>query len=70
MGLVFQVENCEIYAFTWDDVFKRFEIRHKPMLERLKYDREQIAKELMEEVHNTEKRAKADALTEMAIAQV
>lgn len=27
-----------LYALTWDDIFKSFEIKHKPMLERLKYD--------------------------------
>lgn len=70
VGLVFQVENCEVYALTWDDIIKRFEIKHKPMLERLKYDREQVANELMEEVNGAEGREKADALTEIAVAQV
>lgn len=40
------------------------------MLERLKYDREQVANELMEEVNGAEGREKADALTEIAVAQV
>ena len=70
VGLVFQVENCEVYALTWDDIIKSFEIKHKPMLERLKYDREQVANELMEEVNCAEGREKADALTEIAVAQV
>lgn len=70
VGLVFQVDNCEIYALTWDDIFKSFEIRHKSMLERLKYDRERVANELMAEVSNTEGREKVDALTEIAVAQV
>ena len=70
VGLVLQVDNCEIYALTWDDIFKSFEIRHKSMLERLKYDRERVANELMAEVSNTEGREKADALTEIAVAQV
>lgn len=70
VGLVFQVENCEVYALTWDDIIKSFEIKHKPMLERLKYDREQVANELMEEVNSAEGREKADALTEIAVAQV
>ena len=70
VGLVFQVENCEVYALTWDDIIKSFEIKHKPMLERLKYDREQVANELMEEVKGAEGREKADALTEIAVAQV
>ena len=70
VGLVFQVENCEVYALTWDDIIKSFERKHKPMLERLKYDREQVANELMEEVNGAEGREKADALTEIAVAQV
>lgn len=40
------------------------------MLERLKYDRERVANELMAEVSNTEGREKVDALTEIAVAQV
>ncbi|MDO4308816.1 MAG: ATP-binding protein [Eubacteriales bacterium] len=69
VGLVFQVDNCEVYALTWDDVFKSFEIKHKPLLERLNYDREEVANELMVKVSATEGREKVDALTEIAIAQ-
>ena len=69
VGLVFQVDNCEVYALTWDDIFKSFEIKHKPMLERLKYDRERVANELMAEVSDTEGREKADALTQIAVAR-
>lgn len=70
VGLVFQVDNCEVYALTWDDIFKSFEIKHKPMLERLKYDRERVANELMAEVSDTEGREKADTLTKIAVAKV
>ena len=59
VGLVFQVENCEAYALTWDDIIKSFEIKRKQMLERLKYDREQVANELMEEVNGAEGREKS-----------
>lgn len=69
VGLVFQVENCEVYAFTWDDIIKSFEIKHKPLLERLKYDRERVANELMTEVSDTEERERADALTKIAVAK-
>ncbi len=68
IGLVFQVDNCEIYALTWDDIFKSFEIKHRPMLERLKYDKEQMANELMAEVSDTEGREKADTFTQIAVA--
>lgn len=70
VGLVVQVDNYEVYALTWDDVFKSFEIKHKPMLERLKYDRERVANELMAEVSDTEGREKADTLTKIAVAKV
>ena len=63
-----QVENYEVYAYTWDDVFKSFELRHAPMLKRLKYDREQLAKELMEEVKSDEGRDRVDALTNIAVS--
>lgn len=68
IGLVMQVENYEVYAYTWDDVFKSFELRHAPMLKRLKYDREQLAKELMDEVKLDEGRDRVDALTNIAVS--
>ena len=40
------------------------------MLERLKYDRERVANELMVAVSDTEGREKADTLTEIAVAQM
>ena len=70
VGLVFQVDNCEVYALTWDDIFKSFEIKHKPMLERLKYDRERVANELIAEVSDIEGREKADTLTKIAVAKL
>ena len=54
--MVIQVENYEVYALTWDDVFKSFELRHAPLLKRLNYDREKLAKELMKEIENEEGR--------------
>ena len=66
MGLVLQVENYEVYAYTWDDVFKSFELRHTPLLKRLKYDQEQLAKELLEEVSESEGREMVNDLTNIA----
>lgn len=66
VGLVLQVDSYEVYALTWDDIFQSFELKHKHMLERLKYDREKIASELLEEVKNLEGRDKVDSLTEIA----
>ena len=67
IGLVFQVENYEIYAYTWDDVFKSFELRHAPLLKRLKYDQEQLVKELLKEVAESEEREKVNELTDIAL---
>jgi len=67
VGLVSKLENYEVYALTWDDIFKSFEIKHKPLLDRLKYDREKIANEMMAEVSDVEGREKVNALTEMAL---
>ena len=68
--MVGQVENYEVYAYTWDDVFKSFELRHAPLLKRLKYDREQLATELLQEVEGREGRDKVDNLTSIAIGEV
>lgn len=70
VGLVFQVENYEVYALTWDDIFKSFELKHKPQLERLKYDREKIAEELLQEIKREEGRNKVDVLTEIAVSAI
>lgn len=70
VGLVSQVDSYEVYALTWDDIFKSFELKHAPMLKRLNYDREKIAIGLMDEVKQSEGRMRADALAETAAAVV
>ena len=67
VGLVNQVENYEVYALTWDDVIKSFELKYQPLLEKLKYDREQVANELMMESAQKEGREKVEALTEAVL---
>lgn len=42
--MVFSVENYELYALTWADVFKSFELRHSFLLKKLKIDQEAIEK--------------------------
>ena len=42
LGLVNTTENYEIYALTWDDVFKSFGISHSFCLDKLKLDRDEI----------------------------
>ena len=70
IGLVHQIENYEVYALTWDDIFKSFELRHAPLLKRLKYDREKLAEELMKEIRDEEGRDKVNALTNIAIGKI
>lgn len=70
IGLVHQIENYEVYALTWDDIFKSFELRHAPLLKRLKYDREKLAEELMKEIGDEEGRDKVNAMTNIAIGKI
>lgn len=49
-GLVTKIENYEVYALTWDDVFHSFELSHSFILDKLKMDRESIAEELKSEI--------------------
>lgn len=39
-------ENFEIYAMTWDDVFLTFNHRESFILDKLKFDKEAIHKEV------------------------
>ena len=50
--LVYQQGNFEIYAMTWDDVFKSFEIRHRYLLDKLNYDKAVLQKELDDRVYS------------------
>ncbi len=70
IGLVMKVENYEVYAYTWDDVFKSFDLRHAPMLKRLKYNREILAEELLEQIASAEGRESVNNLTAIAVGQV
>lgn len=70
IGLVQQIENYEVYALTWDDIFKSFELRHAPLLRKLNYDREKLAEELMKEIEGEEGRGKVDALTNIAVDKI
>lgn len=44
--LVNKVDNYEIYAMTWDDVFKSFELTHYYVLEKLDFDTHAIQQEI------------------------
>lgn len=49
-GLVTKIDNYEVYALTWDDVFKSFELSHNFVLDKLKTDKLAIAEELKKEI--------------------
>lgn len=44
--LVKALNNYEIYALTWDDVFMNFELKHKYLIDKLDFDRNAIVEEL------------------------
>lgn len=66
-GLVSQSGNYEIYALTWDDVFKSFDLRHSFMLDKLKYDRNQLLNEIKSQSEYASRKT-ANILTELAIS--
>ena len=68
--MVNKIEDYEVYALTWDDIFKSFELRHASLLKRLKYDREKLTEELMKEIGDEEGRDKVNALTNIAIDKI
>lgn len=68
VGLVYSIKDYEIYALSWNDIFHSFDNKYRPLLKKLKYDREQIVKEMMEEVAGKEGREKVDALVKSSIS--
>lgn len=67
--LVYQVGEYEIYAMTWDDLFKDFELRHSFILERLKYDRERLSKEILPP-ESEKNREAVDNITEKVLSAI
>ncbi len=65
--LVEAVQNYEIYAMTWDDVFKTFDNRHKHLIDKLEF-KESIVEELKEKGF-TVNRETANKLTKIAVNQ-
>lgn len=69
-GLVVQLEQYELYALTWADVFESFELRHSFLLDKLNMDREMIENELQEEVKEFEGREAINTITTKLCARV
>ena len=59
------IDNFEIYALSWDDIFISFENRYKFMLEKIQKDFEESAEEDGEEVNRDYVTKKVEALIAM-----
>lgn len=46
--LVKAAHNYEIYAYTWDDIFLMFDLRHSFLIDHLNFDKEVIRQQLIE----------------------
>ncbi|WP_455796890.1 hypothetical protein [Clostridium butyricum] len=55
-------KNFEIYAMTWDDVFKSFELNHKYILDKLEFDKTLISKDV-KNISDEEGRKLVDEIT-------
>ena len=67
-GLADIIENFELYALSWDDVFQAFEARHSFLLSRLKLDYSQVSTELGIVGDTPTSKADVTALTQKLIA--
>lgn len=67
-GLVEIIDNFELYALSWDDVFQAFEARHNFLLSRLKLDYSQVSSDLSSHDEAITTKADVSALTSELIA--
>ncbi len=44
-GLIYSIDNCQMYAKTWAEIFADFDCRHKFLQDRLNIDRDALSKE-------------------------
>lgn len=75
VGLISQTSNYEVYAFTWNDLFKNFELVHAPLLKRLKDNRVQLEQEEQEKINkskccNSSEHEDEDTAYQEALAKV
>ncbi len=67
-GLVDIIENFELYALSWDDIFQSFEARNDFLLSKLKFDYSQIIKDV-NGIENIKKSiTRANILTENVLS--
>ncbi len=67
-GLVDIIENFELYALSWDDVFQAFEARHSFLLGKLRLDYSQVAAEFGVAGDTPASKADVTALTQKLVA--
>lgn len=67
-GLVDIIENFELYALSWDDIFQAFEARHSFLLGKLKLDYSQVEAELGIAGKPPASKADVNALTQKLVA--
>ena len=67
-GLVDIIENFELYALSWDDIFQAFEARHSFLLGKLKLDYSQVEAELGVAGKPPASKADVNALTQKLVA--
>ena len=67
-GLVDIIENFELYALSWDDIFQAFEARHSFLFGKLKLDYSQVEAELGIAGNTPESKADVTALTQKLVA--
>ena len=66
-GLVLSVENYELYALTWADIFKSFDLRHSFLLDKLRIDQTAIVEALSHRTGDTTSRASVDQLSAVVL---
>lgn len=67
-GLANIIENFELYALSWDDVFQAFEARHSFLLSKLKLDYSQVSTELGISAETPASKADVTELTQKLLA--
>lgn len=65
-GLVQKIDNYELYALSWDDIFESFNLRHSFILDKLRVDRDAIAEELIND-NSADEGEMVSNLTEKAL---
>ena len=64
-GLIHKNDDYEIYALTWDDVFKSFDLRHSFMLDKLNVDRDKLLEDITKE-NSSQSRTAVEHLIKLA----